>query len=250
MQYRLIESFSNSTDPLFPLPATDNQIPLTRIPGKFEKDEKLRGTIPEFSEASENAKKEKVIPSWLKCTSRGKKITEEIGSIEKWGKIGLKFSDIIPDIREIKIRNFSFNISEKLNFTWKRDAWKRDCETIHHDSSISYLILSYLRSKETRDSANWAEDRSNRHEIRQRKFSFEAYGGSRRREIHVTQENEVFPLARIFSLSFYDRIEQPCPTNIFYIVFEVIVARSGIDSRKTRDDEDILSLSKFANGIY
>lgn len=83
MQYRLIESFSNSTDPLFPLPATDNQIPVTRIPGKFEKDEKLRGTIPEFFEASENAKKEKVIPSWLKCTSRGKKITEEIGLIEK-----------------------------------------------------------------------------------------------------------------------------------------------------------------------
>lgn len=142
MQYRLIESFSNSTDPLFPLPATDNQIPVTRIPGKFEKDEKLRGTIPEFSEASENAKKEKVIPSWLKCTSRGKKITEEIGSIEKWGKIGLKFSDIIPDIREIKIRNFSFNISEKLNFTWKRDAWKRDCE--RSITILRYLILSYL----------------------------------------------------------------------------------------------------------
>lgn len=143
MQYRLIESFSNSTDPLFPLPATDNQIPVTRIPGKFEKDEKLRGTIPEFSEASENAKKEKVIPSWLKCTSRGKKITEEIGSIEKWGKIGLKFSDIIPDIREIKIRNFSFNISEKLNFTWKRDAWKRDPSRFF--DILSYLILSSLQ---------------------------------------------------------------------------------------------------------
>lgn len=249
MQYRLIESFSNSTDPLFPLPATDNQIPVTRIPGKFEKDEKLRGTIPEFSEASENAKKEKVIPSWLKCTSRGKKITEEIGSIEKWGKIGLKFSDIIPDRRNKNSKLF-IQYFREIKFHLEKGRLEKGLRTIHHDSSISYLILSYLRSKETRDSANWTEDRSNRHEIRQRKFTFEAYGGSRRREIHVTQENEVFPLARIFSLSFYDRIEQPCPTNIFYIVFEVIVARSDIDSRKTRDDEDILSLSKFANGIY
>lgn len=236
MQYRLIESFSNSTDPLFPLPATDNQIPVTRIPGKFEKDEKLRGTIPEFSEASENAKKEKVIPSWLKCTSRGKKITEEIGSIEKWGKIGLKFSDIIPDIREIKIRNFSFNISEKLNFTWKRDAWKRDCE--RSITILRYLILSYLIFAPRKQ-----EIRPIERKIDQIVTKFDN-GNS------VSRRMGVFPLARIFSLSFYDRIEQPCPTNIFYIVFEVIVARSGIDSRKTRDDEDILSLSKFANGIY
>lgn len=236
MQYRLIESFSNSTDPLFPLPANDNQIPVTRIPGKFEKDEKLRGTIPEFSEASENAKKEKVIPSWLKCTSRGKKITEEIGSIEKWGKIGLKFSDIIPDIREIKIRNFSFNISEKLNFTWKRDAWKRDCE--RSITILRYLILSYLIFAPRKQ-----EIRPIERKIDQIVTKFDN-GNS------VSRRMGVFPLARIFSLSFYDRIEQPCPTNIFYIVFEVIVARSGIDSRKTRDDEDILSLSKFANGIY
>lgn len=176
MQYRLIESFSNSTDPLFPLPATDNQIPVTRIPGKFEKDEKLRGTIPEFSEASENAKKEKVIPSWLKCTSRGKKITEEIGSIEKWGKIGLKFSDIIPDRRNKNSKLF-IQYFREIKFHLEKGRLEKGLRTIHHDSSISYLILSYLRSKETRDSANWTEDRSNRHEIRQRKFSFEAYGG-------------------------------------------------------------------------
>lgn len=139
MQYRLIESFSNSTDPLFPLPATDNQIPVTRIPGKFEKDEKLRGTIPEFSEASENAKKEKVIPSWLKCTSRGKKITEEIGSIEKWGKIGLKFSDIIPDRRN---KNSKLFIQYFREIKFHLDAWKRDCE--RSITILRYLILSYL----------------------------------------------------------------------------------------------------------
>lgn len=237
MQYRLIESFSNSTDPLFPLPATDNQIPVTRIPGKFEKDEKLRGTIPEFSEASENAKKEKVIPSWLKCTSRGKKITEEIGSIEKWGKIGLKFSDIIPDRRNKNSKLF-IQYFREIKFHLEKGRLEKGLRTIHHDSSISYLILSYLIFAPRKQ-----EIRPIERKIDQIVTKFDN-GNS------VSRRMGVFPLARIFSLSFYDRIEQPCPTNIFYIVFEVIVARSGIDSRKTRDDEDILSLSKFANGIY
>lgn len=165
MQYRLIESFSNSTDPLFPLPATDNQIPVTRIPGKFEKDEKLRGTIPEFSE---NAKKEKVIPSWLKCTSRGKKITEEIGSIEKWGKLGWNFL-ILFQIGEIKIRNFSFNISEKLNFTWTLGKGIANDPSRFFDI-LSYLILSSLQGNKRFGQLNGRSIKSSRNSTTEIQF--------------------------------------------------------------------------------
>lgn len=74
--------------------------------------------------------------------------------------------------REIKIRNeiswlFIQHFGEQIKFHSEKEL-----RTFSHDPSryfniLSYLILSYLRSKETKDSANLTKDRSNRHEIRQ-----------------------------------------------------------------------------------
>ena len=101
-----------------------------------------------------------MIPSWLKFSVHvvwGKK--KEIGSIEKRDKIELKFSEI----SWLFIQHFG----EQIKFHSEKEL-----RTFSHDPSryfniLSYLILSYLRSKETKDSANLTKDRSNRHEIRQ-----------------------------------------------------------------------------------